>query len=159
MRLSLHSIAYAFSVVLLTACITDPHRCGTAQPTDPATESFATSLDVDPATMTRTANGVYLKDVVVGTGEALTTPRSVELFYVAYLKDGTQVDQRLDSPLTLDLRGNAAPGIVDGMIGMNVGGRRKLVVPSELALGACGQGPIPPNSTLVYEIELVSLVP
>jgi FKBP-type peptidyl-prolyl cis-trans isomerase FkpA len=45
------------------------------------------------------------------------------------------------------------------MMGMNVGGRRRLVVPSDLALGACGKGPIPANTTLVYEIELLAINP
>jgi FKBP-type peptidyl-prolyl cis-trans isomerase FkpA len=152
-------LSLAFALLTLTACITNPDRCGRAQPTDPAMETFAAVLEIDLSTMTRTDNGVYLRDVVVGEGETLAVPRAVEVFYTAYLKDGTLVDERLQTPITLDLRANVAPGIVDGMIGMNVNGRRKLVVPSALALGACARGPIPANSTLVYEIELVSLVP
>jgi len=67
------------------------------------------------------------------------------------------VDYTSDTPILVDLANNAAPGIGEGMIGMLVGGQRRLVVPSNLALGACGRGPIPPNSTMIYVIELVSI--
>lgn len=143
----------------LSACITSPDRCVAAMPTDPATESFAPSLGIDLTQMTKTESGVYELDEVVGSGEALTNPTLVQVFYVAYLRDGTVVDQQLQQPFPLDLRTQGAIGIVDGMLGMNVGGRRKLVVPSQLALGACGRGPIPPNSTMIYEIELIAINP
>lgn len=147
------------ALAMLTACISDPNHCETPRPTDPATETFASQLQIDLGQMTRTVNGVYYRDVVAGNGATLDVARVVEVFYVAYLKDGSIVDQQLTQPLQLDLQFNAAPGITEGMLGMNVGGRRVLVVPSALALGACGKGPIPPNSTLVYEIELVSISP
>jgi FKBP-type peptidyl-prolyl cis-trans isomerase FkpA len=142
----------------LAAC-TSPDRCATINPSDPATETFAPSLNIDLSQWTKTASGVYEQDVVPGTGETLTSPTSVAVYYVAYLPNGTVVDQQLQRPFTFDLRTNSAFGIVDGMMGMNVGGRRRLVVPSELALGACGKGPIPPNSTLVYELELLAINP
>jgi FKBP-type peptidyl-prolyl cis-trans isomerase FkpA len=142
----------------LAAC-TSPNRCAATDPSDPATETFDPSLNINLATWTKTASGVYEQEVVVGSGDALTTPTSVTVYYVAYLPNGTVVDQQLQRPFTFDLRTNSAFGIVDGMMGMNVGGRRRLVVPSDLALGACGKGPIPPNTTLVYEIELLAINP
>ena len=155
----MRSLSLLLALATLTACISNPDRCEDPRPTDPATETFATQLQIDLNQMTRTDNGVYYREVVVGTGTALSVPRPVEVFYVAYLKDGTVVDQQLQQPLQLDLRADVAPGVTEGMMGMNVGGRRVLVVPSALALGACAKGPIPANVTLVYEIELVSLVP
>src|SRR4029079_8335010 len=142
----------------LAAC-TSPDRCAATNPSNPATETFDPSLNINLATWTKTASGVYEQEVVVGTGETLQSATSVAVYYVAYLPNGTVVDQQLQRPFTFDLRTNAAFGIVDGMLGMNVGGRRRLVVPSDLALGACGKGPIPPNSTLVYEIELLAINP
>ena len=142
----------------LAAC-TSPDRCAATDPSDPATETFDPSLNINLTTWTKTANGVYEQDVVVGSGDALTAPTNVAVYYVAYLPNGTVVDQQLQRPFTFDLRTNSAFGIVDGMMGMNVGGRRRLVVPSDLALGACGKGPIPPNTTLVYEIELLAINP
>ncbi|HKN67812.1 MAG TPA: FKBP-type peptidyl-prolyl cis-trans isomerase [Gemmatimonadaceae bacterium] len=143
----------------LAAC-TSPDRCAATDPSNPATETFDPSLNINLATWTKTASGVYEQDVVVPTdGETLTSPTNVSVYYVAYLPNGSVVDQQLQQPFTFDLRTNAAFGIVDGMMGMKVGGRRRLVVPSDLALGACGKGPIPPNSTLVYEIELLAINP
>lgn len=153
----MRSLSLLLALATVTACISNPDRCEDPRPTNPETETFAPSLQVDLSQMTRTNNGVFLRDVVVGDGETLSEPRAVEVLYIAYLKDGTVVDHP-QQPLTLDLLLNVAPGIVEGMMGMNVGGQRQLVVPSALALGACGRGPIPPNVTLVYEIELVSIV-
>lgn len=142
----------------LGAC-TSPDRCAAINPSDPATETFDPSLNVNLAEWTKTASGVYEQDVVIGDGETLTGPRNVSVYYLAYLPNGTVVDQQLQHPFDFDLRTNAAFGIVDGMTGMKVHGRRRLVVPSDLALGPCGKGPIPPNSTLVYEIELLAINP
>lgn len=152
-------VALVLLSISLTACLTSPDRCAATNPSDPALETFAPSLNVDLSQMTKTASGVYELDVVTGDGETLTTPTPVQVYYVAYLPNGTIVDEQLQRPFTFDLRTGSAIGVVEGMLGMNVGGRRRLVVPSELALGACGKGPIPPNSTLVYEIELLAINP
>lgn len=142
----------------ITAC-TSPNRCAATNPSNPATETFDPSLNINLAEWTKTPSGVYEQEVVPGSGETLTTPTRVAVYYIAYLPNGTVVDQQRQRPFIFDLRTNAAFGIVDGMMGMKVGGRRRLVVPSDLALGACGKGPIPPNSTLVYEIELLAINP
>jgi FKBP-type peptidyl-prolyl cis-trans isomerase len=150
----------AFAVMLLvTGCLTHPDRCAAIMPSDPATETFAPSLNVNLSQMTRTADGVYLQDFVVGTGDELTTATTVEINYTAYLPNGALVDQSSQGPVVLDLQTNAAAGVAEGMVGMNIGGQRLLVVPSNLALGPCGRGPIPPNSTLVYTIELLAINP
>lgn len=143
--------------LVASACFTEPKRCAAVDPSDPATEVFAPSLNIDLSTWTKTPNGVYEQDEVVGQGQALTVLTKVDVFYVAYLRNGTVVDQQLQQPFPMDMRTITAFGVIDGMMGMNVGGRRRLVVPSQLALGACGAGSIPPNSTLVYEIELLDI--
>jgi FKBP-type peptidyl-prolyl cis-trans isomerase FkpA len=140
----------------LAAC-TSPDRCVAANPSNPATETFDPSLNVNLADWTKTTSGVYEQDVHVGDGATLSAPTNVSVYYVAYLPNGTVVDQQLQRPFAFDLGTNSALGIVDGMIGMKVGGRRRLVVPSELALGSCGNGPIPPNTTLVYDIQLLAI--
>jgi len=145
--------------VALAGCLTSPDRCAAVMPSDPTTDTFAPSLNVDLSQMTRTTAGVFEQDIVVGTGAALTTPTTVQVFYVAYLPNGTIVDQSLQQPFTFDLRTNSARGIIDGMLGMQESGRQFFVVPSELALGSCGKGPIPPNTTLVYQIELITINP
>jgi FKBP-type peptidyl-prolyl cis-trans isomerase FkpA len=147
------------SAVVLTGCVTNPNRCEDSHPTDPASQTFAPSLNVNLSQMTKSEVGVYTQDIVVGSGDKLLVPRLVSVFYAAFLVDGTLVDQSLQQTFQFDLRTNAALGLVDGMMGMNTGGRRLIVVPSDLALGACRHGSIPANSTLVYQIELVSIEP
>lgn len=146
-------------MLLITACLTHPDRCADIMPSDPATETFAASLGVDLAAMTQTLDGVYLEDLVVGTGDELTVPALVQINYAAFLPNGTLVDQTAQGPIVIDLGTYAAVGVKEGMIGMKIGGQRMLVVPSNLALGPCGRGPIPPNSTLVYKIELLAINP
>ena len=89
----------------------------------------------------------------------MPAPTLVQMNYSAYLPNGAEVDTTANGPVLLDLRTNAAVGVSEGMMGMKIGGQRLLVVPSVLALGPCGRGPIPPNSTLVYKIELLAINP
>ena len=142
--------------VLLAACFTTPDRCP-INPSDPSHETFASTLGVDITTMERTELGDYRKDLVVGTGAPLTTLANVQIHYSAYLSNGTLIDQVIDQPFPLDLNARATVGLADGMLGMYVGGQRLIVVPSELGLGACDNGPVPGNSTIVYKVELLAI--
>ena len=144
------------SSILLAACFTGPDKCP-SNPSDPTHETFDASLGVNIATMERTELGDYRKDLVVGTGAPLTTLATVQIHYSAYLSNGTLIDQVLDQPFPLDLNGRATVGLADGMLGMFVGGTRLIVVPSELGLGACENGPVPGNSTIVYRVELLAI--
>jgi FKBP-type peptidyl-prolyl cis-trans isomerase FkpA len=141
---------------LLAACFTTPERCA-VNPSDPTHETFAPDLGVDIASMQRTELGDYRKDLVLGTGTALSTLAVVQIHYSAYLTNGTLVDQFVDAPFPLDLNARATVGLADGMLGMQVGGQRLIVVPSQLGLGACENGPIPANSTIVYKVELLAI--
>jgi hypothetical protein len=142
--------------ILLVACFTTPDRCP-VNPSDPTHETFAPALGVDLASMERTNLGDYRKDLVVGTGDALTTLVTVTIHYSAYLANGTLIDQVVDQPFPIDLNARATVGLADGMLGMAVGGTRLIVVPSELALGACENGPVPGNSTLIYKVDLLGI--
>jgi FKBP-type peptidyl-prolyl cis-trans isomerase len=142
--------------VSLAACLPETHQCQDI-PSDPSTETFAPSLGVNLAQMERTNLGDYRSDLVVGTGPLLSALAQVEIHYTAYLVDGTMIDQFLDAPVPLNLSTQSTIGLADGMLGMNVGGQRLIVVPSELALGACQNGTVPANSTIIYRVELVSI--
>jgi len=114
-------------------------------------------LNVNVATMQKTALGVYYKDVTIGTGAALTNRRPVLVDYQAFLRNGARIDQALGAPVDLTL-GNSITGFGDGMLGMNVGGERVLVIPSALAYGSRNDIPeIPPNSTLVFDVKLTAI--
>jgi FKBP-type peptidyl-prolyl cis-trans isomerase FkpA len=141
---------------LLSGCLTQPKGCN-VNPSDPATETFAPTLGINLSTMEKTALGDYRRDDLVGSGDKLTSLGVVQIHYTAYLVDGTVVDQVTSQPFPIDLSTRATIGLADGMLGMNVGGQRTIVVPSELALGACAAGTIPGNSTLIYKVELLAL--
>ncbi len=110
--------------------------------------------------------GVKYVDIVVGTGAALKTGDRVVVKYVGKLADGTKFDASADHPGTdgtmpfeLGVT-HLIAGWTDGVATMKVGGKRKLIIPPILAYGQRRVGDIiPPNSTLIFEIEVVSSSP
>lgn len=130
---------------------------------DPEQIQFAASLDIDLDEMNWTASGLYWQDLVIGSGAAAAVGRHVvSIHHIAWLPDGTVVENTYEEGAPSRQfpvgGGLALPGIDEGVIGMQVGGRRKLVVRPELAYGRGGNGMIPPLTTLVYEVELMTLV-
>lgn len=126
----------------------------TGTPIDCST--LATSLAASAPTLTTTASGLQYRDEVVGTGATITTGQVVVMHYSACLTDGTVFAQNLDvdTPVAFTLgAGTLIPGFEEGVLGMNVGGRRQLVVPPNLAYGAAGvPGIVPPNATVVFTV-------
>lgn len=140
---------------LLAACLSSsPDAPLQDNPSDPATETFAANLNIDISQMTKTSLGVYYKDLRVGTGDPLVGPRIVQWSYETFLKTGVLVDQQV--AILTDL-GTVPRGLQDGMVGMQVGGERVIVVPSALAFGPYAKPPIPANATLVYDAILNGL--
>ena len=129
---------------------------------DPAKETFAASLGVNVAAMTKAALGTYYKDLTVGTGPTLVDSKASTntVDYAGYLVNGTQFDGGTNLRFT---PGTTVIGFVDGMVGMNAGGTRLVVVPSDLGYGKSVQhapmATVPPNSTLVFRITLNSFIP
>ncbi len=134
---------------------------------DTVTESlsngdFAAELNVDLDAMTQTASGLYLQDLVVGAGDEAVVGATVKVHYDGWLTNGTLFDTSRDtgSPFSFQLgSGFVIQGWDEGVVGMRVGGIRKLVIPPQLAYGASDREPIPGNSTLVFDVELVEIVP
>ncbi len=146
--------AMLLSVLALAACNLDvpqPNQNAPDDPSDPDTETFAASLNIHIGSMTKTAEGVYYSDLRVGSGPVLAAPQVVVFSYETFLKTGVLVDQAQDDEQ--DLNG-VVRGLQDGMVGMQAGGERVIVVPSELAFGQFGKTPIPPNATLVFDVIL-----
>jgi FKBP-type peptidyl-prolyl cis-trans isomerase len=100
-------------------------------------------------------------DEQVGTGAEAKTGDAVSVHYVGTLTNGTEFDssRKRNQPFKFTLgQGKVIKGWDQGVVGMKVGGKRKLTIPPSLGYGARGAPPvIPPNSTLVFEIELVSI--
>src|SRR5207247_380552 len=100
---------------------------------DPATSTFAASLNVNVASMTKTTSGLYYKDSVVGTGAQAASLSQVSVHYRGWLTDATQFDSNTasQSPLTFKIsHGDVIQGWDEGVRGMKVGGWRKLVIPA-----------------------------
>lgn len=105
-------------------------------------------------------NGLKIEDEVVGNGVEAVSGKKVTVNYVGNLTDGTKFDSSYDhgTPFSFNLgAGEVIPGWDQGVAGMKVGGKRKLTIPPSLGYGAQGAGPIPANSTLIFEVELLGV--
>lgn len=108
------------------------------------------------------AGGLKVEDLTVGTGAEAVAGATVSVHYTGWLTDGKKFDSSVDrgQPFTFQLgAGHVIKGWDEGVVGMKVGGKRKLTIPPALAYGDrdIGNGLIPPNSTLIFEVELITL--
>ena len=110
---------------------------------------------------TTTASGLTIEDVTVGSGAAAAAGQNVTVHYTGWLTNGTKFDSSKDrnDPFVFPLgAGRVIKGWDEGVQGMKVGGKRKLTIPPALGYGARGAGGvIPPNATLVFEVELLGV--
>ena len=122
------------------------------------TVQFAAELDVDLAASKRVARGLYSRDFIVGTGRSASRDAEITVRYVGALADGRRFTEPSEPPVTFKLgAGTVIAGWDRGLSGMRVGGRRQLVIAPDLGYGRKQAGVIPPNSVLVFEIELLSV--
>ena len=104
------------------------------------------------------------QDVIVGIGKDATNGDSVDVIYKGWLTNGTLFDQSRTNEqnqlVTFGFKigaGQVIPGWEQGIFGMKEGGKRRLVIPASLGYGEAGQGPIPPNSMLIFDVELIQV--
>ena len=117
--------------------------------------------EVEEADYVTTESGLKYHDFVVGDGPSPETGQSVTVHYTGWLEDGTKFDSSLDrgQPFTFSIgMGQVIAGWDEGVATMKVGGKRQLVIPSELGYGEQGAGAvIPPDATLIFEVELLDV--
>lgn len=122
---------------------------------------FATQPTVNQNPQPGSPDQVVVQDVTVGTGAEATPGMKLEVNYIGKLQNGTVFDQSSSHggplPFTLGASGTIA-GWSQGIQGMKEGGTRIIIIPPSLGYGAQAIGPIPPNSTLIFQVELVKVV-
>ncbi len=153
--------------LLLIASATVAAACGgggSSSPTPTATRPAPTpaALQTLTAPATVTSDQLQITDITVGIGDEAQAGDFVYVNFNEWLADGTWIDTNFGSdptpvPNRLTLRaGQVVAGLIEGIPGMKVGGKRRLVIPPELGFGSTGNGnAVPPNATLIYDIELV----
>ena len=110
--------------------------------------------------MQTSSTGLQWKDVVVGTDAEVKNGSTVSVHYTGTLVNGAKFDSSYDrgEPFTVIVgAGQVIPGWEEGLLGMKVGGKRELVIPPSLAYGSRDLGVIPPNSTLQFVVEVISV--
>ena len=157
MRLT-RSIAAALAILTASACLGTDSNLPEERQIE--TTTFASSLGVDIAHSTKTPNGAYYRDIVVGTGAEVTSGQTVDVRYSGYLWTGTLFDSNLTNsdPLTFQLgKGQVILGFDEALTGVRVGGKRQLIIPPSLGYGPYDYGPIPGNSILVFNVEVIAV--
>ena len=158
-------------VLLIVAQVTGSRNSAIAAslPTTEATPvvQVAQAADLKPMTnpaekkdLVTTDSGLKYTDVTEGTGASPEVGQVVTVHYTGTLEDGTKFDSSRDRGQPFKFKigvGQVIKGWDEGVGTMKVGGRRNLVIPPELGYGSRGIGPIPPNSTLLFDVELLKV--
>ena len=106
-----------------------------------------------------TGTGLQVVEILAGTGPEARSGQEVSVHYTGWLTNGTKFDSSRDrgQPFKFPLgAGRVIRGWDEGVASMKLGGKRRLILPPELGYGAQGTGPIPPNSTLIFDVEAIS---
>jgi len=136
----------------------------TSTPTQTTTPPASQSDAVQTSQTTTTADGLKITTVAQGTGVGAAVGDLVSVNYTGKLTDGTVFDSNVDpkfghvQPFQFPLgAGQVIKGWDEGVLGMKVGGKRTLTIPASLGYGPQGQGPIPPNATLIFDVEVTAI--
>jgi peptidylprolyl isomerase len=129
--------------------------------TDSSKETKLPGAEMGSAKIEKTASGLQYADLVVGKGSPPDAGQTVVVHYIGWLTDGKKFDSSVDRGQPFDFplgQGHVIKGWDEGVAGMRIGGKRKLIIPPDLGYGARGAGGvIPPNATLVFDVELLDV--
>jgi len=158
------AIAVPVAALLFTACggsASTPAAVTTTTPQpiagDVERTEFNPTLGVHLDQMVKRASGLYVQDLAMGTGTIALRGKTAVVRYTGWLPNGKRFDE---GEVTVNLGSRQTiPAWEEGLLGMRVGGKRRLVVPPNLGYGARGAGnDIPPNSVLVFDMTLQSVL-
>lgn len=154
----MRSVEKFIVVLLLLVAIVIP-ACAQKEQTPPANKNAGAAPVA--ANAVKTPSGLSYVDLVPGTGPSPVAGKPVKVHYTGWLENGTKFDSSVDrgQPFVFAIgAGQVIPGWDEGVMSMKVGGKRKLIIPSQLGYGAEGAGGvIPPNATLIFEVELLDV--
>jgi FKBP-type peptidyl-prolyl cis-trans isomerase len=150
------ALVFTLSVVFSVAS-----GCGNSEKSSTSSATSTSSPAKVNGQPTTTASGLQYWDIVVGTGATAAPGNSVKVHYSGFLTTGQKFDSSRDrgEPFSFPLgAGQVIKGWDEGVAGMKVGGQRQLRIPPGLGYGAAGAGgAIPPNATLIFDVELLEV--
>jgi len=150
-----------FLVLILFTVLAGAFGCGNSDKSTPSSTPSTSSPMKVTGQPTTTSSGLQYWDIVVGTGATAAPGSMVKVHYSGFLTTGQKFDSSRDrgEPFSFPLgQGQVIKGWDEGVAGMKVGGQRQLRIPPQLGYGAEGAGGvIPPNATLVFDVELLGV--
>lgn len=118
-------------------------------------------MKIDSANLVTLPSGLQYEDQVTGEGKSPSPRQTVTVHYTGWLTDGTKFDSSVDRGRPFNFQigvGQVIKGWDEGVATMKIGGKRRLVIPPDLGYGSRGAGGlIPPNATLVFDVELLEV--
>ncbi|MBS3973943.1 MAG: FKBP-type peptidyl-prolyl cis-trans isomerase [Actinobacteria bacterium] len=148
------------AVVATSGCARTPAEDTEAPPSEAGQVSTPPEDATQEPPAAEDVTELVIEDITVGTGAEAKAGDTVTVHYTGWLTDGTEFDSSVGrEPFQFPLgQGQVIPGWDQGVAGMKVGGQRRLTIPPDLGYGAAGAGGvIPPNATLIFEVELLSI--
>jgi hypothetical protein len=158
---SLMKLTFALIFIILIAILAVAYGCGKSENSSAPSSGNPSAPAKVNGQPTTTASGLQYWDNVVGTGATATPGSMVRVHYSGFLTTGAKFDSSRDrgEPFSFPLgAGQVIKGWDEGVAGMKVGGQRQLRIPPNLGYGAAGAGgAIPPNATLIFDVELLGV--
>jgi len=153
----MHEVMRPRNLVLFLAAAT---ACAIPPAAPIPQDAFASELGIELSLMERTETGLYIQTLRRGQGAVANVGHNVVVHYEGWLPDGTKFEssrarhEPIEIPLGMDV---VIDGWDEGIVGMRVGELRRLVIPPELGYGRQGSGAVPPNTPIVFQIELMGI--